>query len=129
MPSENWNAFFKSGALPSELKYGYASAGPMAQGGIMAYLPQPGPQYKTGSVGTTGNYVNTAAGPTMGMAPPAVPYPVGGSVRYSPSSALAASAPPPAALISRGPIGPAPMSGAVAMPSGQRFSGSIRYGR
>src|SRR4051794_31490928 len=39
MNSEVRHAYWKSGALPSDLRAGYSSIGPMAPGGAMAYIP------------------------------------------------------------------------------------------
>ncbi|HTL30375.1 MAG TPA: hypothetical protein VL282_14185, partial [Tepidisphaeraceae bacterium] len=45
MPSEVRHAYWKSGALPSDIRMGYAALGPMAPGGPLAYIPQAGPSY------------------------------------------------------------------------------------
>ena len=45
MRSEVRYAYWKSGALPSDIRMGYAAIGPLAPGGPLSYIPQPGPSY------------------------------------------------------------------------------------
>ena len=87
LPSENRNLYYRSGALPSQVRMNYRATGPLAPQGFAAYVPQSGPQYRVGSVGTNLNYVNTQVAPggaTIGRAPS---YVANGSLKYSPARA------------------------------------------
>ena len=110
MQSEVRYAYWKSGALPSDIRMGYAELGPMTPAGPMAYIDA-----------AKSNYV-----PTKSSAPPtamgSAAFSGGGSIRYSSSPAPSASYIAPKsvspALVSQGPINPGPING-----------GAIRYGR
>src|SRR5438046_3775493 len=45
MASELRYAYVKSGALPSDIRMGYAALGPITPGGPMAYIPPSTPSY------------------------------------------------------------------------------------
>lgn len=126
MPSENWHEYYQSNGTPAEVAMNMARYGPMTPKGFSTYLPNPGPGYTVGSVGTIGNYAPTGlpAQPISSM-PGVAPIPGGGSVRYS-----AVSTGIPGRTVSASPVavgaGAAPMG--AAMPAGARISGSVRYG-
>jgi hypothetical protein len=107
LPSEVRYAYWKSGALPSEIQMNAAAIGPMAPGGPIAYVPPP-PSYQTKpatpipapqtfSTGATIRY----SAPSNSYTPPA----------YSSSAAVAPS------MVSQGPINAGPINT------------SVRYGR
>ena len=110
MQSELRYAYWKSGALPSDIRMGYAQIGPMNPQGPMAVIDAATPNYM----------------PVKSTAPPAAmgsaAFSGGGSVRYSSSPAPSAAYVPPRsvspALVSQGPINSGPING-----------GAIRYGR
>jgi len=131
MPSENRNLVVRSGALPSDVRMGYASVGPLAPQGFQAYVP-PAPSY-AGRVGTVGNYVNSSVGPTGAVygIPPRSPVsvPTGGSIRYGSVPMVGTGALPSVSITSVAPISPAampskPLPAVNSMPQ----VGSIRYG-
>ena len=119
MRSEVRYAAWSSGALPSDIRMGHASLGPLHPAGPMAYIPPPGPSYL----------------PKPQTAPPSA---IGGaaytnpSIRYSapagiPSSTYiaprsVAPAPVSSPLVSSGPVS----SGAI---NSGPINGSVRYGR
>ena len=124
MPSEVRYASWASGALPSEIRMGHASLGPLHPSGPLAYIPPPGPSYL----------------PKPATAPPAATASAAysnGSIRYStpvaaPSNSYIAPksvAPPQVspALVSRGPINSGPIT-SNPINSGPMNTGAIRYG-
>ncbi len=132
MPSENRNLYYTSNGTPSAVRANMAKYGALPPAGFVQYLPEPGVGYKVGSVGTTGNYVNTSLAPqpvgNMGGIPG---VPGAGSVRYSGAAPLPRSAvgyAPSASYAARPVGGVAAAPTGAAMPSGYRMSGSVRYG-
>src|SRR5688500_10629138 len=119
MGSEVRYAAWSSGALPSDIRMGHASLGPMHPAGPLAYVPPPVPNYL----------------PKPQSAPPSA---IGGaaytnaSIRYSSPAGAAGStyvapksltpAPVSSPLVSSGPINCGPIN------SGP-INGSVRYGR
>jgi hypothetical protein len=83
MQSEVRYAYAKSGALPSDIRMGYASLGPMTPGGAIDYIPDP-PSWTQSKTGPPPSPQGAAA------------YGVG-SVRYAPSTSVN-SAPLPVAI-------------------------------
>jgi len=114
MASELRYAYVKSGALPSDIRMGYAQLGPLNPSGPMAYIPSATPSYMP--------QPNTAPPSAMGASAYS-----SGSIRYSsPAAAPSASYVAPRAvtapqvsraLVSRGPVNSGPVN-----------SGAIRYG-
>jgi hypothetical protein len=119
MGSEVRYAAWSSGALPSDVRMGYANLGPMHPAGPLAYIPPPAPSYTPKP--------QTAPPPAIGGAA----Y-TNASIRYSAPTGAAGStyvaprsvAPAPVAspLVSPGPINSGPIN------SGP-INGSVRYGR
>lgn len=119
MASEVRYAAWSSGALPSDIRMGRASLGPMHPAGPLAYVPPPGPSYlpkpQTAPPAAVGSsaYSNASirySAPAMNL----------GST-YVPAISVA-PAPVSAPLVSSGPINSGPSnSGSI--------SGSVRYGR
>ena len=94
MQSEVRNAYWQSGALPSDIKMGYAALGPLTPGGAMDYIP-PKPNYLT----------KPSAAPPAPMGSSAFST---GSIRYAPAPALSWSGAPAAAAAK--PMTPAPLA-------------------
>jgi len=84
LPSEARNAFVRSGALPSDVRTGYNAIGPMAAGGVMAYIPKTQIP-RAASPGPPGNAVNPAVNSYVSSGPSsfAAGASMNGSVRYS----------------------------------------------
>ena len=113
MRSEWRHAYWKSGALPSDVRMGYAALGPMNPGGPMAYIPEkpsylqkpkdqtPAPQKPNTYTGQSVRYAsgghNSSAMTSQGMTRTAP-----SSARVS--SALSASGPINSTAASAGPI-------------------------
>ena len=118
LPSEFKYAAWKSGALPSDIRMGYAAMGPMSAGGPMDYIPASTPSYVPKP--------NTAPPSAMGSAAYS-----NASIRYSsPAPASAAYVPPVShsnqvspALVSRGPVNSGPIN------SGPINNSTVRYAR
>jgi hypothetical protein len=119
LPSEARNAYYRSGALPSEVRMNYRAVGPMAPGGAAAYLPSQSPVVIRTGAAPTGNMVNPAAprnaavgsqspgGVSSLSAAAAVP-----SIRYS------NFAPPPA-------VAPAAASSSASLSAVPTWTGSV----
>src|SRR3954464_4905100 len=69
LPSEARNAYYKSGALPSEIRMNFAAVGPLAPSGVRAYIPAPTPATGRPSEGPTGNRIHPAGGQPINPAP------------------------------------------------------------
>ena len=118
MASEVRYAAWSSGALPSDIRMGHASLGPMHPAGPLAYIPPPGPSYlpkpQTAPPSAVGGAAYTNA--SIRYSAPAAPA---GAAPRSPYVAPASVTPAP---ISSGPINAGPIN------SGP-INGSVRYGR
>src|SRR3954464_10940353 len=73
LPSEARNAYYKSGALPSEIRMNFAAVGPLAPSGVRAYIPAPTPATGRPSAGPQGNRIDPTVGQSFnsGLAPSA----------------------------------------------------------
>ena len=116
MSSEVRQAYWQSGALPSDVRMGFASLGPMTPGGAIDYIP-PKPSYLTKPAGAPPAPSGSKAYST-------------GSIRYAPPALPATGT---AQIVSPNLAGTsmsfaAPMS-AGAINSGPVNTGSIRYAR
>src|SRR3954447_17178969 len=60
LPSEARNAYYKSGALPSEIRMNFAAVGPLSPNGVRDYIPAPTPAVSRASAGPQGNRINPA---------------------------------------------------------------------
>ena len=102
--SEVRNAYWRSGATPSEVAMGAARLGPLDAGGPMAYIPPP-PSYLSKPKASTP------------AALPASTYSTGASIRYSTPASVAPSYMPSAsvrpAVVSSGPINAGPINNSV----------------
>jgi hypothetical protein len=61
LPSEARNAYYRSGALPSEIRMNVRAVGPMAPGGVSAYIPPGSPVVIRAGNAPQGNLVNPMA--------------------------------------------------------------------
>src|SRR4051794_14035962 len=69
LPSEARNAYYKSGALPSEIRMNFAAVGPLAPSGVRAYIPAPTPITGRPSEGPQGNRIDPRVGQPVNPAP------------------------------------------------------------
>jgi len=116
MSSEVRYAAWSSGALPSDIRMGYASLGPMHPAGPLSYIPPPAPSYQpkpqTAPPSASGGSAYTNA--SIRYSTHAAPVPAASGSAY-----VAPVAPAP---VSSGPITAGPIN------SGP-INGSVRYGR
>jgi hypothetical protein len=114
MGSEVRYAAWSSGALPSDVRMGYANLGPMHPAGPLAYIPPPAPSYlpkpQTAPPSAVGGAAYTNASIRY-SAPAGAP----GGAYVGPKSVTPAPVSSP--LVSSGPINSGPING------------SVRYGR
>jgi hypothetical protein len=119
MNSEWRHAYWKSGALPSDVRMGYAALGPMNPSGPMAYIP-PKP-----------SYLNKPAAATVPPSRP--PITLNQSVRYSSAgsspSALPSSASPSRTASASSPQVSSALSPSRTSSSSPTSAGSVRYAR
>jgi hypothetical protein len=131
MRSELRNAYVRSGALPSDIRMGYAAVGPLSPSGPLAYIP-PAPNYRAPAGSTVqGNYVNTMSVTANSMTANNL-----NSIRYSGTTAVPQAsyptmatnpAPAPANALNPGPLNAsvsAPVNPFVASFTG---NSTIRY--
>jgi len=107
MDSELRHAYWQSGAMPSDIRMGYAALGPLTPGGPISYIPPP-PSYTAKPVAATPPALGASA------------YGTAGTIRYSaPAPGLAISgqrampAVGGAARVSSGPINAGPINNSV----------------
>lgn len=120
MDSELRYASWTSGALPSEIRMGYQSLGPLHPAGPMAYIPPPKPTYMPDPAKAPPKAAGSAAfSNTTVVNPRSMPAPSAAYV--APRSVAPASVSP--ALVSQAPISRGPIN------PGALNTGAIRYAR
>jgi hypothetical protein len=134
LPSEARNAYYKSGALPSEVRMNFAAVGPLAPSGVRAYIPPPTPVTGRPSAGPQGNRIDPTVGQSFnsGLAPSATVQSPAISAAQLPSIRYGELPPAPAAQPVAGSAMPAWATSLSAMPMNPTnfvtpTAGSIHY--
>jgi len=140
LPSEVRNSYVRSGELPSSIKMGYNSVGPLSPTGAISYIPPPPSHIPRGAPpGPQGNMVNPQVNANLTRTSPyAVNTP--GSIRYAGTTPAVGAAPSPFQPTAPAggyaqPMNPTAYSGSVSYvpgtstPSGNPFNSSVKYSR